>query len=79
MASIQSTTKLSTLTSSEALERDEDAPDAAVMESSSLAPILEVMKELAKPKKRKVDEVAEEGENCSPKFGTVPTPTSNYF
>lgn len=37
------------------------------MDSSILAPILEVMKELAKPKKRKVDEVAEEGDNLEDK------------
>jgi hypothetical protein len=67
MASIQSTAKWSTLTSSEALERDEDVPDTTVMWSSSLAPILEVMKELAKTKKRKVDEVGEEGEHLDDK------------
>lgn len=61
MGRIQSTAKISTLTSSEALQRFEDSPNIVVVESVSLAPILKLVKALAESKKRKVNEAAEEG------------------
>jgi hypothetical protein len=54
MARIRSTAKISTLTSSEALQRDKDSPNI-------VAPILKVVKASAELKKRKVDEAVEEG------------------
>lgn len=61
MARIRSNAKISTLTSLEALQRDEDSPNIVVMESVSLAPILKVVKASAEQKKRKVNEATDEG------------------